>query len=174
MARTIFDDTGALSQWLCPACRGKHRSHTVVPGQCRKARPEGVPAAIAPAGPSAARGSADPPGPIAPKSLKADEGTGQYVDQVKREYAEVAKEAAQQDIQKELAEVLRSLNNKLSGVAEMKDKELDELLVEKLARSKHKRETIAAMRAETEAICGAVRQGEEEEKMNTLSEQRRK
>ena len=95
--------------------------------------------------------------------MKANERAGQYVDQ-KREYAEVAKSGAQQDIQKELAEVLRSLNNKLSGVADMKDKELDELLLEKLARSKHKRETIAAMRAETEAICGAVRPGEEEDK----------
>ena len=59
---------------------------------------------------------------------------------------------------KEFAEVLRSLNNKFSGVTEMKDKELDELLVEKLARPQHKRETIAAMRAEAEAICGAARQ----------------
>ena len=165
-----FDDTGALSQWLCPACRGKHRSHTMVPGQCKKARPEaaaGVPAVIPLAGPTEARGSAEefrgkPPEPTAPKeTISKEEGTAQQVNQ-KREYAEVAKTGMQQDIQKELAEVLRSLNNKLSGVTEMKDKELDELLVEKLARSKHKRETITAMRAEAEAICGAVREGEAE------------
>ena len=32
-----FDDEARTSHWLCPACRGKHRAHTRVPGQCKLA-----------------------------------------------------------------------------------------------------------------------------------------
>ena len=36
-----FEDDGRVASWMCPACRGKHRPHSRVPGQCRLAtKPE--------------------------------------------------------------------------------------------------------------------------------------
>ena len=32
-----FDEDGRVSSWMCPACRGMHRAHTRVRGQCRLA-----------------------------------------------------------------------------------------------------------------------------------------
>ena len=69
---------------------------------------------------------------------------------------------APKNVQQELAEVLRNLSSKLGGVTDMQDKDLDELLMEKLARTKRKKEVLAEMQEREGAIIAAVESRKEE------------